>query len=482
MAFRSYSPIKQIVKTISDMQDNKSTVYENELEFIKRSVTRVYNKNTQLEQSYKRINQENEKFMEKFRKNLYSLKNSFINDLMKGAISDDEIVGSLMTFYDMQMVSDRYVVALFQIDKHTLPENGDVRERNNIIRLISSTIELLPDKMKGYTAEMDQDKVGLVVNLSRDSQPDRVLQQLTEISEKIQQCIYEYQKISVTVGIGDVHNGVKGISRSYKQDMHADYKIIEGCMKVILFRDISNVNKEIKNKYYYPIQLELQLLNSVKAGDINQCELLLNNIYNENRTLDAKLARCLLYNIICTVLKTLEDIEIKYSEIPHIDTDPVDLLVQCESLDEINGRVLELFRSICIYINGKTMAKNTELRDQIVQYIQDNLCRNLSQADIAEAFGITPQYLSKFFKLNTGQNMVDYINRLKVEKVKALLENNAFSISDIAELVGFGSIRSLDRVFKNYEGITPGKYRDVSNGTTRAVNEASTVLRHSFKN
>lgn len=482
MAFRSYSPIKQIVKTISDLQENKSTVYENELEFIKKSVTRVYNKNTQLEQSYHKINQENEKFMEKFSRNMHSLKNSFINDLMKGTISDEEIVGSLMTFYDMKMTSDRYVVVLFQIDKHTLPEKENARELDNICRLISSTIELLPDKMKGFMTEMDHDMVGLLVNLPMDSQPDRVLKQLTDISQKIQECIHAYQKISLTAGIGDIQNGIWGISLSYKQGLHAlDYKIIEGCMKVILYREIQSVNRENRNNYYYPIQVEMQLLNSVKAGDINQCELLLRSIYNENRRMDAKLARCLLYNIFCTVLKTLEDIGIKYSEIPDIDTDPVDMIVQCESLNEINGKVLELFRSLCNYINGKNLAKNTELRDQIVQYIQDNLCRNLSQADIAEAFGITPQYLSKFFKLSTGQNMVDYINQLKVEKVKALLEDNAFSISDIAEEVGFGSIRSLDRVFKNYEGITPGKYREMNARMAQSAGAADTVLRHSLE-
>ena len=65
MAFRCYTPIKQIVQMITTMQENKNTVYENELEFIK-SRSHVYLIKYTSQQSYNRINKENEEFIEKF--------------------------------------------------------------------------------------------------------------------------------------------------------------------------------------------------------------------------------------------------------------------------------------------------------------------------------------------------------------------------------------------------------------------------------
>jgi YesN/AraC family two-component response regulator len=74
--------------------------------------------------------------------------------------------------------------------------------------------------------------------------------------------------------------------------------------------------------------------------------------------------------------------------------------------------------------------------------------------------GITPQYLSRFFKQETGENMVEYINRLRIEKAKYLLSEKDLSILNVSEMVGYGNDRNLNRVFKQREGITPGKYRE----------------------
>jgi AraC-like DNA-binding protein len=477
MAFRCYTPIKQIVQMITTMQENKNTVYENELEFIKKSITRIFNKNTHLQQSYNRINKENEEFIEKFSKNMYSLKNSFVKDLIKGVILDRDIINSLMTFYELQLISDQFVVILFQIDKHTSLENNNLKELHNICRLITSAVELLPNKIVAYTTEIDYDIVGLLVNFESNKHTEKIMGQLVNVSKKIQDCIFEHQKISITVGIGDIQKGVESIPISYKQCIQAlNCKIIEGCKKVIVYRDIVS-NEVNRQKYFYPIQVEIQLLNSVKAGDVTQCEMLLKNIFNKNKNIDSKLAQCLFYNIICTVLKTLDDIEIKYSEIPGIETNPIDLLFQCESLNDINREVLKLFHVICKYISSKKINRNNELLEQVTNYINENyFIKDLSQTNIADLFSITPQYLSTFFKQNTGQNMVDYINRLRIEKVKELLWNSRLTISEIADKTGFGSIRSLDRVFKNYEGISPGKFREINLKVRDIGNEVATEL------
>lgn len=173
----------------------------------------------------------------------------------------------------------------------------------------------------------------------------------------------------------------------------------------------------------------------------------------------------------------MDDIEIKYSEIPGIETNPIDLLFQCESLNDINREVLKLFHVICKYISSKKINRNNELLEQVTNYINENyFIKDLSQTNIADLFSITPQYLSTFFKQNTGQNMVDYINRLRIEKVKELLWNSRLTISEIADKTGFGSIRSLDRVFKNYEGISPGKFREINLKVRDIGNEVATEL------
>ena len=54
----------------------------------------------------------------------------------------------------------------------------------------------------------------------------------------------------------------------------------------------------------------------------------------------------------------------------------------------------------------------------------------------------------------------DYLVRLRLEKAKALLGTGGFSITEVAQMVGFGDLPRLDKLFKRYTGVTPSAYRD----------------------
>ncbi len=101
-----------------------------------------------------------------------------------------------------------------------------------------------------------------------------------------------------------------------------------------------------------------------------------------------------------------------------------------------------------------------DLKSQIVEHVLDNLSdMNLSLTSIALAFDINPTYLSRFFKEQTGENLIDFVNKRRIDKVKDQLTSTDDAIQNIAEQCGFASSQSLLRVFKKYEGITPGQYR-----------------------
>lgn len=78
---------------------------------------------------------------------------------------------------------------------------------------------------------------------------------------------------------------------------------------------------------------------------------------------------------------------------------------------------------------------------------------------IGEAFGLTPSYLSKLFKAQTGEALLDTINRTRLEEAKKLLMQHDVPIADIARSVGYSDINTFNRIFKKFEGITPGKYK-----------------------
>ncbi|MNI80913.1 Bifunctional transcriptional activator/DNA repair enzyme AdaA [compost metagenome] len=80
---------------------------------------------------------------------------------------------------------------------------------------------------------------------------------------------------------------------------------------------------------------------------------------------------------------------------------------------------------------------------------------------IGDEFRLTPQYVSRLFREQSGESgLHDYINHTRVEAAKELLLKGV-SIDETATTVGFASSHALIRVFKKYEGITPGKFKTI---------------------
>ena len=68
--------------------------------------------------------------------------------------------------------------------------------------------------------------------------------------------------------------------------------------------------------------------------------------------------------------------------------------------------------------------------------------------DIAEALGISPTYLSKLFKKETGQCLQDYINEERVFRAANLLIYSELSLTEIAEYVHFPNQSYFGKIFK----------------------------------
>lgn len=103
-----------------------------------------------------------------------------------------------------------------------------------------------------------------------------------------------------------------------------------------------------------------------------------------------------------------------------------------------------------------------QIRSSVVQkmlvYINQNYMNLNGVAPIAEVLCYNSSYLSTVFRNETGVNTIDYINRLKVEKVKTMIEDGELTFAEMAEKVGFKNVYYLYRVFKRYTGMTMGEY------------------------
>jgi two-component system, response regulator YesN len=102
------------------------------------------------------------------------------------------------------------------------------------------------------------------------------------------------------------------------------------------------------------------------------------------------------------------------------------------------------------------MIKITEVQE----YIERNFAqKKLSLDDISRDLFISPSYLTRLLKHNSGKTFVDSLTEFRIEKAKELLSSSNLKTYTVAEMVGYSDPHYFSTIFKKMTGKTPSEYR-----------------------
>jgi len=98
--------------------------------------------------------------------------------------------------------------------------------------------------------------------------------------------------------------------------------------------------------------------------------------------------------------------------------------------------------------------------NRIISYLNENYEHKISLEQIAHNMYLSPVYISKIFKEETGESPINYLIKIRLEKAKEVLMNaDNGSIKNIANQVGYDDVYHFSKLFKKYYGISPLYYR-----------------------
>ena len=308
--------------------------------------------------------------------------------------------------------------------------------------------------------EIDE-MLACLINL-KESNHEKCKLEMSEIAHDAYNFIHDNYKINFMVSVSSVHKSIFGIPEAYQEAMDAiEYGITMEKEKIISYDDI----KVLSGDYCYTIETEHQLINCIKAGDFEGSRYILNEVFDRNfskATLSNDLAKCLMFDLISTMLKTKPEISFICDDMFLKEINIVGRLLKCEGIQEMKQQMTDILGKICVYIQKKKKNKKEQLILDITKYIKDNYSdMNLSVAGIADKFDLTSPYLAKMFKENKGEGLYDYINRIRLEEAMMLLKDQESSIKDIAAKVGYCNSNVFIRAFKKHTGVTPGNFKSL---------------------
>lgn len=99
------------------------------------------------------------------------------------------------------------------------------------------------------------------------------------------------------------------------------------------------------------------------------------------------------------------------------------------------------------------------IADGLAAHIEDQYSKDLTRDRLASLVYIDKSKLSKIFKKRLGKSIPSFINCIRVKKAAELFKNPDLTISEIAQLVGYGSLIHFERMFKKIYGLSPRDFK-----------------------
>lgn len=190
----------------------------------------------------------------------------------------------------------------------------------------------------------------------------------------------------------------------------------------------------------------------IRKENIQHLELILNNANQEpGCILKNQTDKCLVKPLAEALLRELINRDMYNQEL-------------IEQL--VNTLIVIVARNIAKYL-PKGVNENTDEKAQdILHYIQSNIYNpeKIKANAIAKQFGVSENYLGKYFKKHTNETMQQYITNYKTRLIEVRLQRSDLRMVEIADEFGFTDESHLNKFFKNQKGMGPREFRNNNKG------------------
>jgi YesN/AraC family two-component response regulator len=97
---------------------------------------------------------------------------------------------------------------------------------------------------------------------------------------------------------------------------------------------------------------------------------------------------------------------------------------------------------------------------QAIEYIRCHYTGMISLQDAADHVGVSKNYFSELFKKVTGQNFIDYLIEIRLNRAKELLATTSLKVYEVAEHSGFNDVKHFSKLFKKQTRMSPAEFRE----------------------
>lgn len=260
--------------------------------------------------------------------------------------------------------------------------------------------------------------------------------------------------ISLTFALSDICEGLSNVPKAYDQTVEIlDYKRMLGIEAPMTYNDIAF---SVKGEYIFDLNKEQALIRSIREGNHKDALSIIKQTFEElekNKRLPLDYIIYVVLDIASTVTKSANKaMSAKFDF--HKEVALYTKIKNSESLNSLNSQITAYVIDVCDAVKTDLQSGKGRVRmlaTHIEKYVHDNYSDpNLNVNSIGMYFNANVDYISEIFRNETGKSLLDYINQVRIEHAKELINEGRYLKKDIARMVGFTNERTFYRVLKKY--------------------------------
>jgi len=387
---------------------------------------------------------------------IYMLKEQFFMRLILNLFESESQFLSQASNLNINFSYPAFSVSYIEIDSNKLDDMSAAKRLSLYTSSMQMVSELISKYLPCHVLSLDT-KHFCIIFFLKDTSAEKNKNVILNALGQVSAMLFNYYSVMIFSSVGSMVTAPLQIASSY-QDAKQIFSQTTEDAPILFFDDIS-VDAPLKNVFNISLFKE-----DIRKAYAEFDEKALYDIFTsiielfENQTTHYVQALDAAGNILYLSLSLLNNGEQIVSEIFKEKSNGYRSLYELSSVEQIM-EWMKLFRDgLCKIISTYNKDYKNHIVVNVKKYINDHIAEKLSLNKVAEAFNISPNYLSVLFSKYNDVGFSDYINQQKIETAKQLMVDENLKIYEISDTLGFESAFYFSRVFKKVTGISPRDY------------------------
>ncbi|MDF2959382.1 MAG: hypothetical protein K0S39_1117 [Paenibacillus sp.] len=301
------------------------------------------------------------------------------------------------------------------------------------------------------TFQVENDQILTVVFMEEQEQPiGHVLNSLKEVLG------HDKDYCFLTVALSPVYDHSTDFTVAYEHVLElSGTRLLNADIQIIEQMKPSDQEERIVMTPSQEQEFEANLRSGNESMVIPLVKRLLGAAYKKAET--AERIKQFAKDVIDKTIKALVLLQIDYKSVLDMQ-DMYRGIRRTHSLEQLESLMEQALAGAC-----RSIRERKEQRDPMISFVTDYLevhyNEDITLDSVAEKLDISGGYLSTYFKEKTGNNFIDYVHEVRINKAKELLLRSELKIQETAAKVGYHNLNSFNRMFKKYTGMTPSEFK-----------------------